>query len=95
MSSASPSPRLPVRGTRSGYVLCAPWPAGKNNRVAPALEILLETEIRRVRPILTVPIDEQRGFFDSILSPFTNFLRTWDYRPVTSWFAGLGEVDGR
>ena len=31
-------------------------------------------------------IDDRRGFFESFLSPFTNFLRAWDYRPVTSWF---------
>ena len=24
--------------------------------------------------------------FDIWLSPFTNFLRNWDYKPVTSWF---------
>ncbi len=23
---------------------------------------------------------------ETLFSPFTNFLRSWDYRPVTSWF---------
>jgi hypothetical protein len=23
---------------------------------------------------------------ETFLAPFTNFLRSWDYRPVTSWF---------
>lgn len=26
------------------------------------------------------------GLVETFLSPFTNFLRSWDYRPVTSWF---------
>src|SRR5262249_14698317 len=30
--------------------------------------------------------DEQRGYLETLFSPFANFLRTWDYRPVTSWF---------
>ena len=24
--------------------------------------------------------------FDTFFSPFASFMRTWDYRPVTSWF---------
>jgi hypothetical protein len=31
-------------------------------------------------------VDGQRGYLDTLFSPFTNFMRTWDYRPVTSWF---------
>ena len=27
-----------------------------------------------------------RNVFDIWFSPFTNFLRNWDYKPVTSWF---------
>jgi hypothetical protein len=26
------------------------------------------------------------SLIQTLLSPFTNLLRTWDYRPVTSWF---------
>ena len=33
-----------------------------------------------------MPVDEQRGFLETLTMPFTNFLRAWDYRPVTSWF---------
>jgi hypothetical protein len=28
----------------------------------------------------------QPSLVETWLSPFTNFLRSWDYRPVTSWF---------
>ncbi len=31
-------------------------------------------------------VDPQPGIVDTFLSPFTNFLKSWDYRPVTSWF---------
>ena len=31
-------------------------------------------------------VDAQRGFLENLLFPFTNVLRTWNYRPVTSWF---------
>jgi hypothetical protein len=31
-------------------------------------------------------LDAPRNMFDVWMSPFTNFLRSWDYRPVTSWF---------
>ena len=30
--------------------------------------------------------EPQPNFIETLLSPFTNFLRSWDYRPVTSWF---------
>ena len=30
--------------------------------------------------------DTQPSIVDAFLTPFTNFLRSWDYRPVTSWF---------
>ena len=47
-------------------------------------------------------VDESRSLVDRLLSPFGNLLRTWDYRPVTSWFdnfsinvnAGDAEVEG-
>ena len=31
-------------------------------------------------------LDGPRNVFDIWFSPFTNFLRNWDYKPVTSWF---------
>jgi hypothetical protein len=31
-------------------------------------------------------VESQPSIVDMFLSPFTNFLRSWDYRPVTSWF---------
>ena len=31
-------------------------------------------------------VESQPNIVDALLSPFTNFLRSWDYRPVTSWF---------
>jgi hypothetical protein len=30
--------------------------------------------------------ESQPNIIDTFLAPFTNFLRSWDYRPVTSWF---------
>jgi len=33
-----------------------------------------------------VPVESQANLVDAFLSPFTNFLRSWNYRPVTSWF---------
>lgn len=33
-----------------------------------------------------MPIDEPRTLVESMLAPFASFLRSWDYRPVTSWF---------
>ena len=30
--------------------------------------------------------EPQPSLVETWLSPFTNFLRSWDYRPVTSWF---------
>ena len=30
--------------------------------------------------------EPQPNFIETLFSPFTNFLRSWDYRPVTSWF---------
>jgi hypothetical protein len=30
--------------------------------------------------------EPQPNIVETLLSPFTNFLRSWDYRPVTSWF---------
>jgi hypothetical protein len=35
---------------------------------------------------LLVSTETQPSIVDTFLSPFTNFLRSWDYRPVTSWF---------
>jgi hypothetical protein len=35
---------------------------------------------------LLVPLDSQPNLVETFFSPFTNFLRTWDYRPVTNWF---------
>jgi hypothetical protein len=29
--------------------------------------------------------DAKSNPFDTLLSPFANFLRTWDYQPVTRW----------
>jgi hypothetical protein len=31
-------------------------------------------------------VDERRSVLESLFFPFTNFLRAWDYRPVTTWF---------
>lgn len=31
-------------------------------------------------------VDASRSFVSWLVNPFGNFLRTWDYRPVTSWF---------
>ena len=31
-------------------------------------------------------VEPQTSLVETWLSPFTNFLRSWDYRPVTSWF---------
>ncbi len=31
-------------------------------------------------------LEAPRNVFDIWFSPFTNFLRNWDYKPVTSWF---------
>ena len=31
-------------------------------------------------------LEVPRNVFDIWFSPFTNFLRSWDYKPVTSWF---------
>ena len=31
-------------------------------------------------------LEAPRNVFDMWFSPFTNFLRNWDYKPVTSWF---------
>ena len=31
-------------------------------------------------------VEPRTNIVETLLSPFTNFLRTWDYRPVTSWF---------
>ena len=31
-------------------------------------------------------VESQSNIVETFLSPFTNFLRSWDYRPVTSWF---------
>ena len=31
-------------------------------------------------------VDASRSLVGWLLNPFGNFLRTWDYRPVTSWF---------
>jgi hypothetical protein len=28
----------------------------------------------------------QANLVETLFAPFTNFLRSWDYRPVTSWF---------
>jgi len=28
----------------------------------------------------------QASLVETLFAPFTNFLRSWDYRPVTSWF---------
>ena len=28
----------------------------------------------------------QANLVEILFAPFTNFLRSWDYRPVTSWF---------
>jgi hypothetical protein len=33
-----------------------------------------------------VSVEPQPNIVEAWLSPFTNFLRSWDYRPVTSWF---------
>src|SRR4051794_337368 len=30
--------------------------------------------------------EAQPNLFETLLAPFSNFLRNWDYRPVTSWF---------
>src|SRR4249919_667183 len=35
---------------------------------------------------LLVTVESQPNIVEAFLSPFTNFLRSWDYRPVTSWF---------
>jgi hypothetical protein len=35
---------------------------------------------------MNMALDLPRTMVDTWLSPFTNFLRSWDYRPVTSWF---------
>ena len=31
-------------------------------------------------------VESPPSLVETFLSPFTNFLRSWDYRPVTSWF---------
>jgi hypothetical protein len=31
-------------------------------------------------------VEQQTNLFETLFSPFTNFLRNWDYRPSTSWF---------
>ncbi|GAA1230774.1 hypothetical protein [Pseudonocardia alaniniphila] len=31
-------------------------------------------------------VDASRSLVGWLVNPFGNFLRTWDYRPVTSWF---------
>jgi hypothetical protein len=31
-------------------------------------------------------VDARRNVLETLLFPFSNFLRFWDYRPVTSWF---------
>jgi hypothetical protein len=31
-------------------------------------------------------VDVSRSLVGWLVNPFGNFLRTWDYRPVTSWF---------
>ena len=33
-----------------------------------------------------MPVESSPSLVETFLSPFTNFLRSWDYRPVTSWF---------
>jgi hypothetical protein len=33
-----------------------------------------------------MPVESPPSLVETFLSPFTNFLRSWDYRPVTSWF---------
>jgi hypothetical protein len=33
-----------------------------------------------------VALTPQTNLVETLLSPFANFLRSWDYRPVTSWF---------
>jgi hypothetical protein len=35
---------------------------------------------------VTVTPAPQANLVETLFSPFTNFLRSWDYRPVTSWF---------
>src|SRR3954452_10845918 len=30
--------------------------------------------------------EAQPNLFETLLAPFSNFLRNWDYKPVTSWF---------
>ena len=39
-------------------------------------------------------LEGPRNVFDIWFSPFTNFLRNWDYKPVTSWFGGAKGVRG-
>ncbi len=33
-----------------------------------------------------MPRTSRPNVFDTFFSPFASFMRTWDYRPVTSWF---------
>src|SRR5262245_66447947 len=35
---------------------------------------------------LLVTVESPPYVVETFLAPFTNFLRSWDYRPVTSWF---------
>ena len=49
-----------------------------------ALHVLRFGEAHTRRLLVTV--EPRTNIVDTFLSPFTNFLRSWDYRPVTSWF---------
>jgi hypothetical protein len=40
--------------------------------------------LRRL-PVAVTPAP-QANLVETLFAPFTNFLRSWDYRPVTSWF---------
>ena len=39
-------------------------------------------------------VESPPGLVETFMSPFTNFLRSWDYRPVTSWLSTSSRSTG-
>ena len=74
------------RGARSGrdrLPQVAPHRLGKE---VPLLVVFQATNLGSPSTLARMALEAPRNVFDIWFSPFTNFLRNWDYKPVTSWF---------
>ena len=83
-------PRIPEArrsgGPGSG---CDRLPQIAPHRLGKEIQILVSCPSPEPRgPVYArgMALEAPRNVFDIWFSPFTNFLRNWDYKPVTSWF---------